>query len=107
MQVIRILHSLGLLHLKSKVLFIVLIIIRFHIQIFLAVLIITSDCTVRVETGSALAFGKTLVVCHLVGLVCEHVTHLFLLFVNLDLDLSSKFLLLEAIEVADYLKSRL
>ena len=44
---------------------------------------------------------------YLVDLVAHHISHLFLLFVYLDFNLSSKFLLLEPVQIADDLKSRL
>ena len=42
---------------------------------------------------------------NLIDLITNDVTHLLFLFVDLDFDLPSKFLLLESIEVTDNFKS--
>lgn len=42
---------------------------------------------------------------HLVDLVADDIPHLLLLHVNLNLHLSSQFLLLKTVEIADDLKS--
>ena len=44
---------------------------------------------------------------HLVNLIADHISHLLLLFVNLDFDLSAELLLLKTIEVTDDFKSGL
>jgi hypothetical protein len=44
---------------------------------------------------------------HLVDLITDHVSHLLLFLIYLNLNLSSQFLLLQTIEVANHLKSRL
>ena len=45
--------------------------------------------------------------CHLIDLVADHISHLLFLHVYLNLHLSSQFLLLETIEIADNLEPRL